>query len=170
VVTARFDTRIRCFFFFFQNACFCYQCLSQRVLDLVSSIRSSPVDCFGWAVVLHVGGTSMLSFLVQCWPVQCCSVLCRFLRRVDGAKRLSMTSVGEVTAKEGREKFFVHPTGNWTGNPSLMRQGWYQKTIASALGVTTAPYIKSRVNFMINLGKKNLHLHILPFLGRFMDC
>jgi hypothetical protein len=27
------------------------------------------------------------------------------LRRVDGVKRQSMTSVGEVTAEEGREKF-----------------------------------------------------------------
>jgi hypothetical protein len=34
----------------------------QSVLDLVASIRSSPVDCCGCAIVLHVGGTSMLSF------------------------------------------------------------------------------------------------------------
>jgi hypothetical protein len=43
-----------------------------------------------------------------------------------------MTSVGEVTAEEGREKFLVHPAGNRTGNLSLMRRGWYHKTIASA--------------------------------------
>jgi hypothetical protein len=64
--------------------------------------------------------------------VRCCSVLCGFSRRVDGAKRQSMTSVGEVTAEEGREKFFVHPAGNRTGDLSLMRRGWYHKTIASA--------------------------------------
>jgi hypothetical protein len=43
-----------------------------------------------------------------------------------------MTSVGEVTAEEGREKFFVHPDGNQTGDLLLMRRGWYHKTIASA--------------------------------------
>jgi hypothetical protein len=60
-------------------------------------------------------------------------VLCGFLQRVDGAKHQTMTSVGEVTAEEGREKFFVHPAGNRTGDLSLMRRGWYHKTIASAL-------------------------------------
>jgi hypothetical protein len=85
--------------------------VSQRVLVLVASIRPFPVDCYGCAVVLHVGGTSMLSFLVQCGPVRCCSVLCGFLRRVDGAKRQSMTSVGEVTAEEGREKFLCTQPG-----------------------------------------------------------
>jgi hypothetical protein len=79
--------------------------------DLVASIRSSPVDRCGCAVVLHVGGTSMLSFSGQCWPVQCCSVLCGFLQRVDGAKRQTMTSVGEVTAEEGREKFLCTQPG-----------------------------------------------------------
>jgi hypothetical protein len=50
-------------------------------------------------------------FLVLCWPVRCCSVLCGFLRRVDGAKHQSMTSVGEVTAEEGREKFLCTQPG-----------------------------------------------------------
>jgi hypothetical protein len=31
--------------------------------------------------------------------------------RIDGAKRQCMTSVGEVTVEEGREKFYVHPAG-----------------------------------------------------------
>jgi hypothetical protein len=44
-----------------------------------------------------------------------------------------MTSVGEVKAEEVREMFFVHPAGNRTGDLSLMRRGWYHKTIASAL-------------------------------------
>jgi hypothetical protein len=38
-------------------------------------------------------------------------VLCGFLRRVDGAKCQSMTSVGEVTAEEGREKFLCTQPG-----------------------------------------------------------
>jgi hypothetical protein len=58
-----------------------------------------------------MGGTSKLSFSVQCWPVRCCSVLCKFSRRVGGAKRQSMTSVGEVTAEEGSEKFVCTQTG-----------------------------------------------------------
>jgi hypothetical protein len=33
----------------------------REYFDLVASIRSSPVDWCGCAVVLHVGGTSMLS-------------------------------------------------------------------------------------------------------------
>jgi hypothetical protein len=33
----------------------------------------------------------------------------------------------------GERKVFVHPAGNTTGNLSLMRRGWYHKTIASAL-------------------------------------
>jgi hypothetical protein len=46
-----------------------------------------------------------------------------------------MTSVGEVTAEEGkREKmfFFVRPAGIRTGNLSLMRRVWYHKTTARA--------------------------------------
>jgi hypothetical protein len=39
-----------------------------------------------------------------------------------------MTSVGEVTAEEEREKFFA-PSRNRTGDLSLMRRGWYHKTI-----------------------------------------
>jgi hypothetical protein len=65
--------------------------------------------------------------------VRCCSVLCGFLRRVDGAKRQSMTSVGEVTAEEGREKLLCTQPGIEPGDLSLMRRGWYHKTIASAL-------------------------------------
>jgi hypothetical protein len=46
---------------------------------------------------LHVGGSS------------CCLVAAMFCAdfrgRIDGAKRQSVTSVGEVTAEEGREKF-----------------------------------------------------------------
>jgi hypothetical protein len=38
-------------------------------------------------------------------------MLCGFLRRVDGAKRQSMTSVGEVTAEDGREKFLCTQPG-----------------------------------------------------------
>jgi ribosomal protein L18 len=45
----------------------------------------------------------------------------------------SMTSVGEVTAEEGREKFLCTQQGNRTVNLSLMRRGWYHKTIASAI-------------------------------------
>jgi hypothetical protein len=72
---------------------------------------------------LHVGGSS------------CCRVAAiscaDFCGRIDGSKRQSVTSVGEVTAEEGIEKFCA-PSRNQTGNLSLMRQGWYHKTIASA--------------------------------------
>jgi hypothetical protein len=95
VVTARLDTRIEWFL-----STKCMLLLLMSLPDLVASICSSPVYCCGCAVVLDVGGTSMLSFLVQCLPVRCCSVLCGFSRRVDVAKRQSMTSVGEVTAEE----------------------------------------------------------------------
>jgi hypothetical protein len=43
--------------------------------------------------------------------VRCCSVLCGFFGRVDGAKHKSMTLVGEVTAEEGREKFLFTQLG-----------------------------------------------------------
>jgi hypothetical protein len=46
----------------------------REYFDLVASIRSSSVDCCGCAVVLHVGGTSMLSFSVHVDP--CDVVLC----------------------------------------------------------------------------------------------
>jgi hypothetical protein len=37
----------------------------------------------------------------------------------------------------------VHPAGNRTGDLSLMRRGWYQKTIASALVFDTENDIKN---------------------------
>jgi hypothetical protein len=51
------------------------------MVELISSFRSSPVDCYGRAVVLflHVGG---LSFCL------CCDVLCAmqiFADRINGA-------------------------------------------------------------------------------------
>jgi hypothetical protein len=59
-------------------------------------------------------------FNVDPCDVVLCSVQCRFLRRIDGAQRQSMTSVGEVTAKEGSA-----PSRNRTGDLLLMRRGWY---------------------------------------------
>jgi hypothetical protein len=52
-----------------------------------------------------------------------------------------MTSVGEVTAEEGRGRkcFLVRPAGNRTGNLSLMRRVWYHKTTASAPVVEQCP-------------------------------
>jgi hypothetical protein len=35
-------------------------------------------------------------------------------------------------SRRGERKVFVHPAGNRTGDLSLMRRGWYHKTIASA--------------------------------------
>jgi hypothetical protein len=67
--------------------------------------------------------------------LRCCLVYdADFRGRIDGAKRQSMTSVGEVTAEEGRGRkcFLVRPAGNRTGNLSLMRRLWYYKTTASA--------------------------------------
>jgi hypothetical protein len=47
---------------------------------------------------LHVGGSSCLVLLLRC-------LVRTFRGRIDGAQRQSMTSVGAVTAEEGREKF-----------------------------------------------------------------
>jgi hypothetical protein len=53
--------------------------------------------------VLHVGGSS------------CCLVAAMsyadFCGRIDGAKRQSVTSVGEITEDEGREKFLCTQPG-----------------------------------------------------------
>jgi hypothetical protein len=42
----------------------------------------------------------------------CCNVVCGFSRGIDGTKRQSMTSVGEVTAEEGRGRkcFYCAPS------------------------------------------------------------
>jgi hypothetical protein len=66
VVTARLDTRIEWCFFVYKMHVTVTNVSPREYFDLVASIRSSPVDCCGCAVVLHVGGTSMLSFWVLC--------------------------------------------------------------------------------------------------------
>jgi hypothetical protein len=48
-----------------------------------------------------------------------------FRGRIDGAQRQSMTSVGEVTAEEGREKFLC------TQPESLMHEPMCEKRLAS---------------------------------------
>jgi hypothetical protein len=54
-------------------------------------------------------------------------VLCGFSRKADGAKRQTMTSVGEVTAEEGIKKFLCTQPG--IEPATSMRRGWYHKTI-----------------------------------------
>jgi hypothetical protein len=69
--------------------------VSPREYYLVSAFRSSPVDCSGSTFFfLHVGGSNYC--LVA--AMSCAD----FRGRIDGAKRQSMTSVGEMTAEEGR--------------------------------------------------------------------
>jgi hypothetical protein len=69
-----------------------------------------------------------------------------FRGRIYGAKRQSMTSVGEVTAEEGRGRkwFFVRPAANRTGELWLMRLVWYHKTTASALAVNRTGSLQSK--------------------------
>jgi hypothetical protein len=75
--------------------------VSPREYYLVASVRSSPVDCCGCAVVLHVGGSSCC--LVA--AILCCAMQIFAEDRWRRANRQSMMSVGEVTAEEGRYKF-----------------------------------------------------------------
>jgi hypothetical protein len=81
------------FFVLYVLTAWYYYCLSQRVLlgrlcPLLSSrllwLRRRPPR----------GRVELLSL--------CCDVVCGFSRGIDGAKRQSMTSVGEVTEEEGR--------------------------------------------------------------------
>jgi hypothetical protein len=67
----------------------------------------------------------------------CCDVVCGFSRGIDGAKRQSMTSVGEVTEEEGRGRkcFIVRPAWNRAGELSLMRRVWYHNHPQQQLSV-----------------------------------
>jgi hypothetical protein len=86
--------------------------VSPREYSLVASLCSSLCSshCCGCTVVLHMGGSSCCLVATL---LRCCSVQCGFSGRIDDAKRQSMTSVGEVTAEEGREKFLcTQPKSN----------------------------------------------------------
>jgi hypothetical protein len=91
-------------FFFFYNtpSLFVGQLFYSRSLtEAVSSISISIfVQRIGLCRLLWLrrrpprGRVKLLSL--------CCDVVCGFSRGIDGAKRQSMTSVGEITAEEGR--------------------------------------------------------------------
>jgi hypothetical protein len=102
MVTARHDTKIECFLF--------KNCMLQRVLlDLVTSFRSSPVDYSGRAVFLPPGRRDKLVVFfgaILTLAMLFCAMRISRILRIDGAKRQSMTSVGEVTAEEGTDKLF----------------------------------------------------------------
>jgi hypothetical protein len=119
----------------------CSDCMV-LLLSLPESTTWSPLGCLCPLL------SSRLLWLCRCPPrgrvellSLCCNVVCGFLRGIDGAKRQSMTSVGEVTAEEGRGRkcFLVRPDGNRAGKLSLMRRVWCHKTVASAIEAALFP-------------------------------
>jgi hypothetical protein len=103
---------------------------------LISSFRSSPVDCSGITVFFFPprGRVELLSF---CCDVMSYAVLCGyrgFLRQM-APYVYDVSREGDSDSVESGEKsFFVRPAGNRGGNLSLMRRVWYHKTTASANG------------------------------------
>jgi hypothetical protein len=84
---------------------FCTVCSDCMVL-LLSLPKSTTWSLLGCLCPLLSSRLLWLSRCPPCGRVEllslCCDVVCGFLRGIDGAKRQSMTSVGEVTAEEGR--------------------------------------------------------------------
>jgi hypothetical protein len=165
----------------------------REYFDLVASIRSTPVDFCGCAVVLlHVGGMSMLSFSGQCWPVRCCYVLCGFLLRVDGAKRQTKTSVGEVTAEEGREKFLCTQPGiepatsrlwdeDGTTRPLPVHDGWrygrgtylfyynFRYKLCLRMSLSTVSYSKCWYKQILDITVQGKWLHMTNYSCRYVQ-
>jgi hypothetical protein len=92
--------------------------VSPREYYLVSSFRSSPVDCSGSAVFyLHVGG---LSCCLYC-DVLCCAMWI-FVDRIDGAIcHLTLCSRWGDSGSVER-KVFVHPAGIKPTNSHLWEE------------------------------------------------
>jgi hypothetical protein len=89
--------------------------------------------------------------------LRCCLVYAADFRgRIDGAKCQSMTSVGEVTAEEGRGRkcFYCAPSRDSNRQLSLIRRVWYHKTTAS-VGFSTVQSLTGYRRELFPLCQKN---------------